>query len=428
MFRPITILGAITLAIAAAFILYQRPSPPKQKAPWKIGFWIWSGAAPATASIKPDILYVQAQGRDWPRKLPDAEEYMAVRRIEPNFELTKAAAAALAQDFKALTQSAGSVRLVGLQIDYDCPTRNLASYGRFLRWVRQGLPAGSRLSITALLDWFEPGTAIRTTLSPVDEFVPQFYDAGPARVTSGIAEPIDAAKWAPILNAYGTPYRIGISSFGRVARRRIENGETAVHFFRDATPMEFAGRREFRRSTERTPADELVVRYDVAEPVPTRPTLKPGDVVEITFPTEPTVRTAYQAALRFGGYASGVLFFRWPNTDESLPLTPAEVARIVRGESLTSEAQLETRDGQCLERRCADLHLHLGRKPDGATRTVVIGASGPIELFLPDGPLRPSLGRGNRIFVNVPAYSGLESVYLGRAISDKTLGFEVLNP
>src|SRR5205814_4908509 len=124
-----------------------------------------------------------------------------------NAQLTKAAAAALAEDFKALAEGAGNVRLAGLQIDYDCPTRNLASYGRFLRWVRQDLPAGRRLSITALLDWFEPGTAIRTTLSPVDEFVPQFYDAGPARVASGIAEPIDAAKWAPILNAYATPYR-----------------------------------------------------------------------------------------------------------------------------------------------------------------------------------------------------------------------------
>ena len=78
----------------------------------------------------------------------------------------------------------------------------------------------------------------------MDEFVPQFYDAGPERAASGIAEVIDAEKWAPIFNALGTPYRIGISSFGRVARRRANSsGVEQVMYFRDARPFDFAGKK-----------------------------------------------------------------------------------------------------------------------------------------------------------------------------------------
>ena len=145
------------------------------------------------------------------------------------------------------------------EIDYDFPTSSLATYGTFLRELRQELPASQLLSITALLDWFGPRTAIADTVKWVDEFVPQFYDTAHERMSGGIAEPIDALKWAPVFNAYRVPYRIGISSFGRIARRRSTGRAFDGSLLPRRESDDFAGRRQFVRSVRATSAGELVV-------------------------------------------------------------------------------------------------------------------------------------------------------------------------
>jgi hypothetical protein len=401
-----------------------RSSPAE---PWKTGYWIWAGEPPASSRFKPEILYVEAPGRSWPHDLPAAGEYVVVRRIELSRALTEETASSLVEDYKALTEDAGShANITGLQIDYDCPTDKLESYGLFLRRVRRHLPAGRRLSITALLDWFRPRTGIEYALKWVDEFVPQFYDSGHARESAGIAEPIDAPKWAPIFNAYRVPYRIGISSFGRMARRRSDpSGHSEVNFFRDGGPLDFAGRREFSRTTRLTAAGELVVRYEVDAPIPDKPQLLPGDAIDITFPTETSVRAAYEAARTFGGYSTGVLYFRWPNRYETLALTPEAVEQSVSGEPET-ESALGVRTPSCIERQCADLYLDLGRFSQQDDRTISIRATSPVELFFPAGPLHPLPFNANEIRVQIPAYSGFGRVYLGRTISSRPVQFEVI--
>jgi uncharacterized protein DUF3142 len=378
----------------------------------------------------PQILYVQVQSDRWPEGLPQAESYVALRRIEPNRELTPELADRLAQEYRALQHaSEAQGRLNGLQIDYDSPTASLKSYGRFLTTLREVLPAGTQLSITALLDWFSPNTAIADVLKPVDEFVPQFYDAGVVRNSSGIAQLIDVEKWAPVFNAFQTPYRVGISSFGRIARRRYDDsGGPQIRFFRDASPLDFAGRPELRRSVTSTAAAETVVRYEVAVAMRDKEQLEPGDVVEMTLPTGLSVRTAYDAVRRFGGYCAGAIFFRWPNRSETLALTPEEVIRSLEGGTLASPVHVETADAPCIERRCSDLYLHLGRDLSPADRTIEIQSDHPTELFLPDGPLASLPIGSNRISVRVPAYSATESVYLGRVISATPVKFKVLTP
>jgi len=402
--------------------------PAKAKDEWKTGYWIWAGEPPASTGFKAQILYVEATGSRWPDNLPDADQYIVVRRIEPGQELTTETASTLVENYKALTEDAGiRANIAGLQIDFDCPTNKLETYGRFLKQVRNALPPGSRLSITALLDWFTPRTAVRSALKWVDEFVPQFYDAGPARASAGIAEPIDAQKWAPVFNAYQVPYRIGISSFGRIARRRTDaSGHSLVQYFRDVSPMDFAGRRELTRSTGTTPAGEFLLRYDIVAPLEGKPELLPGDTIDITLPTEASVRTAFEAAQQFGGYCDGILFFRWPGRSETLTLQPDDVQRIVSGESPGAGVTLEVRTPSCIERQCSDLFLNLGPGILATDRAIAIRAIGPLELFLPDGPLHPLAMRTNQIVVNVPAYAGMGKVYLGRAISSGPVRFEVI--
>ena len=415
--------------MAAVLALHSNnASPSKPKEPWKTGYWIWAGEPPASTGFESQILYVEAPGNRWPHDLPVSEQYVVVKRIEPGPELTSETASSLVESYNALTEDAGSrVSIAGLQIDYDCPTNRLEDYGRFLKQVRTSLPPGSRLSITALLDWFSPKTKVRSALRWVDEFVPQFYDAGPSRTSAGIAEPIDVRKWAPIFNAYEVPYRVGISSFGRIARRRSDgSGHSVVRYFRDASPLDFVGRRELTRTTSATEAGELVVHYDVVAPIEGKAELLPGDTVDITLPTEASVRAASDAAHQFGGYSAGILFFRWPSRSETLTLLPDDVQRIVSGESPRTEAKLEVSEPRCIERQCSDLYLDLGPGIFDADRAVAIRATGPVELFLPDGPLHPLALRPSQISVRVPAYAGLGKVYLGRAISSGPVRFEVV--
>jgi hypothetical protein len=170
------------------------------------------------------------------------------------------------------------------------------------------------------------------------------------------------------------------------------------------------------------------VRYEVAASMTNNGQIEAGDVIEITLPTESSVRSAYEAVRRFGGYCAGVIFFRWPNRAETLALTPAEVTRIIEGQPLASPIEVEARDASCIERRCSDLYLHLGRDVSPEDRAIEIRSDHPGELFLPDGPL-PSLPVGtDRILVRVPAYSATESVYLGRVISAMPLKFKVVTP
>ena len=421
-------LALVVFLLGLALGITPRNSPVKAPQPWKTGFWIWAGSTPATAELRASVLYVQILGNHWPRGLPAADEYFVVRRLDPNANLTRALAAEIVEHYARLVSDAGArARVAGLQIDYDCPTKRLEDYGEFLTWIRQDLSPNAKLSITALLDWFGPHTSIQQTLAPVDEFVPQFYDVGATRSSAGIAEPVNSAKWAPILNSLKTPYRIGISSFGRIARRREESsGRTQVHYFRDRTPLDFAASPAFRRSSTTTGAGELVVQYDVNAEAE-MDELRPGDRVEITFPTEASVRAAYDAAAKFGGYCSGVIFFRWPNASETLPMAPDQVNLILRGKTLTSEVTLETREGNCKERKCIDLHVSFGGKTgsDPQDRLLDIRASGPMDLFLPDPPLHFVTSGMRQIRVRVPGYSGLSSAYLGRAFSDEGLNFEI---
>lgn len=64
-------------------------------------------------------------GSRWPGNLPEAGEYVIVRRMESSAVLNEETAA-LAADYKAAIEDTGNrVKITGLQIDYDSPTNRL---------------------------------------------------------------------------------------------------------------------------------------------------------------------------------------------------------------------------------------------------------------------------------------------------------------
>jgi len=154
------------------------------------------------------------------------------------------------------------LKVAGIQLDIDSPTRALPEYAAYLRAVRKGLPADVQISITALLDWFRPGTAIADVVKAVDEFVPQFYDLQSPGIgrRPAIAARINGAKWGPVFNRHGRRFRIGVSTFGRSRMVPAEPRHVGNRYYPDLKPLDIALNPVFTLETSRTEAKEQVLR------------------------------------------------------------------------------------------------------------------------------------------------------------------------
>lgn len=416
---------------------------------WTTGFWFWGGSSDAVAASADalDVLFVQvgtihrgprgewpAYGR-LPDRLPTAREYWLVFRVNEPVVPTAAPGLPDRVDELLIEARRRKLSVAGIQLDIDAPTRLLGDYATFLRDVRTKLPAGVKVSITALLDWFRGGTAIASVIREVDEFVPQFYDA-PAPGSYGdlrdltIAARIDPATWGPVFNRFGKPFRVGISSFGRARYVPPEGGSggswrTAMTL-RDATPLDFAIDPAFTLTASRTPSQEVTLRYSA-----TRRTgfqwidFERGAQVEFILPTTESMRTAVLAAKSMGGHCIGVLFFRWPAFQESLAAQPDQVLRAagVLTAPLTQPTQLRTVDKACAAVRCTDLYLLSAEPLSPEPARIVVRSSAPLEYFVPADRLPVRMSSPRTLELLLPPYSGRSRLYLGRAVTNDDSAF-----
>lgn len=434
------------LALLAAFLSGCSPGlsgKPGTAPAWKTGFWLWSASdvEAAAAGVHPfDVLYVQIGRIDsyyknsvswrWPVPMPPAAEYWALWRYDGQARPAEAQIAVIASDFQkrqAEAAAQGNI-VVGIQLDYDCPTDDLPEYASFLEIVRKALPEGTRISITALLDWFRSGTRVGEVLANTSEFVPQFYDVAPSsRIEMrGIAEPIDPARWGPVFNSFGVPYRVGISTFGRILF--IRNGST--QFFRDLTPLDVFGHPGLTAtSTGQTTAGEQRSVWRVERATRLNYwTVKPGDEIEVIMPTRHSALSAYDAAKQMGGFCAGVIFFRWPSAEETLVLDPGQVLSwITRTEIAPAPPAIEVREGDCVAVHCWDLQLRLANRLPEHAVTFLIHSSRPLEYFLPNQRIasRIQMTAPATIKVALPASHGVGTLYLGRAVTVQPALFTV---
>jgi hypothetical protein len=416
-----------------------RALPPRPLT-WEVGYWYWSHSSrdpgPIPSAVMPDVVYVQvgtlsvaglAESR-WPTRLPPAKSYVATWRSDEARPPDAALGVPLAATFARIEAEAARARqrVVGLQLDVDCPTRSLAAYAAFLRDLRGRLPSGQRLSITALLDWFGRGTGAPELVASVDEYVPQFYDAQLGGPGAEIAEPVDVRRWAPVFNGLGTPYRIGLSAFGRIQRARLRtDGSVARESFRDVKLLELWSQGLRVIETETNRSAEQVVRWDVPRALP--PALAVGDRVEAVLPTRESVRSGNDAARAFGGLCAGVVFFRWPGADETLVMSPDEVAQSLTGVAKTfAPPRLQASDGGCAGRHCVDLTAGLDDRFPSRPVKLQLVASSDVEYLVPSQPAVTVRQTGVReIMVGIPEFVGEREVRLGRAFSRLPARYEI---
>ncbi|MCX6620831.1 MAG: DUF3142 domain-containing protein, partial [Acidobacteria bacterium] len=408
-----------------------RSLPRPQKTPgWTAGFWYWQGSSKASApSGRPvDVLFVhagsisKAGGEEWrgsaylPEDVPAAREYWLVFRYESQGVPDLRTAPMIVGEVGRLREEARRrhLPLAGVQLDIDSPTGALARYAGFLREVRKGLPQGFELSITALLDWFRPGTAIAEVIRETDEFVPQFYDVAERGSFSGeaaIAAKIDSARWAPVFNRFQKRFRVGVSTFGRV--RFVpkappgRTGRLGLSFYGDVRPIDIATKPEFQLQETRNPAGELVLNYRAARSIRMgSKELTPGDTIQFILATPEAVRDATESVRHMGGYVAGVVYFRWPGEGETLTMQPDEVlpAAGLRARDGPKGVSLHVVDGHCAAVGCADVYLDGAAPFTAKPARYRIHSSSEWEYFLPEKNIPVQMAGLSTLEVSLPPY------------------------
>ncbi len=421
---------------------------------WSTGYWIWRMPGSPSGSIfkgsETGPLYVDAgslftlsnRGLGinmwWPEQLPKASAYFALLRVETASTPPEDIIPKIIAGYRSLKNEAfwAGQPLSGLQLDFDCPTVRLGEYARFLKQLREVLPRDDRLSITALLDWFRPGTKIADVLQWVDEYAPQFFDqgnpGGPDE-NPGFATVIDASKWAPVFNSHSRPYRIGIATYGRMSRLCVAKDNAASpqtarrKFIREYDSFEIARQRQLKLISEtRSQAGERILRFNTADGKYSECGAS-GEIIEMVVPTRESVLAAYDSAKKFGGLCRGVVFFRWPAENEAMVLNPDEVSAFISGgESFLAQPAVEAEDGFCAAVSCVNLYLRRsGDRFSQNPLTFRIHVSTDLEYFLPRESLHAKMLDRRLLEVRLPAYLGEPRIYLGRAVSRGPAAYSV---
>ena len=260
----------LTLVCGAAwggFTQWQR-SHKTPTAPLEVSLWYWNApfhlSASETAALKAlnvRALFVHAgtiergeygvcatlpQG--W-RASPEAPavhlvfnfDYSMVRHFAELDNATIAnVVAAAAKQARAKAQAVG-LRVMGLQIDFDCATRRLTKYADLLAKIRAALASADlKLSITALATWYDSGD-LGAVLDAVDFAAPQYYEANlPEAITdfAPVSHLKAAARGLEKAERFGRPFYAGLPAYGH-AVMTDENGRV-LGLYREMTAEEAA--------------------------------------------------------------------------------------------------------------------------------------------------------------------------------------------
>ncbi len=426
----------------------QQPAPK-----WTTGFWFWRGSSVGTSPSAPpvDALYFQAgeinggpgsYPQTWgvyanlPDELPPAAEYWIVLRFDsqsvPDLQVAPLIARRISQLRAEMQLKHRNV--AGLQLDIDSPTRALPQYATLLHEIRKNLAPGIGVSITALLDWFRDGTAIADVIKEVDEFVPQFYDLGDSSAygsAGAIAAKIDSTKWGLAFNRFGKRFRIGVSSFGRarfIPKEDPPQGSPVRYgrFFGDLSPIDIATNPALNLQTSRSAASELVLTYRATRRVSIGYNqFGIGEGIRFILPTADTIRSAVESAKRIRNCA-GVVFFRWPASNETLAMLPEEVLAAANNSAPPSPKNtLEAADGHCAAVHCTDVFLVSANPLQPAAVRYRIHSSAELEYFLPEDRIPIHMSGSSDLELSLPPYAGRRRMYLGRAVTLKPAQFTV---
>jgi len=354
------LLLAIVLMAAAAVIstVYRKPRP------WRadevpVTFWAWRNQTPSEQDLFEAIEKARARAifqragqidyqngklvriRPVSGQLPICVDlhlvYNATQTLLTNLEnidekaLAQAIAEALREDLNRAAQD--NALAVGIQIDFDVPTRLLKKYERILRLLRAELKPGTKLSITGLPTWMQ-SRDLASTLNQVDFWVPQFYGADiperldqiiPISSTNSLESFVNSAR------KLDKPFYAGLAAYGYGLLYNPAGALITLRGDVDATVvatdpnLELIDKRSFEPA--KLGSEWRYVYRARADGVTDKLAMHAGDVLVLDLPTAESLRTSARTVRELAGEKLlGICIFRLSAFDDPATLTTEQVA------------------------------------------------------------------------------------------------------
>jgi hypothetical protein len=119
------------------------------------------------------------------------------------------------------------------------------------------------------------------------------------------------------------------------------------------------------------------------------------------------------------GYCAGIVFFRWPASDEDLAMQPAETlaAAGLSTHEPDRPALIHLVDGGCVAVQCMDVYLMNAKPLSAAPVLYRIRSSRELEYFLPEERMPVVMSGPSELTLSLPPYCGRDRMYLGRAVT-----------
>jgi Protein of unknown function (DUF3142) len=187
--------ASLVLGYAKARSVFSKrdsaPTDTNRKALPPLMLWAWERPTdltflnPKEAGVAFLARTIHLQGEDvtvrprlQPLKLPEGISLIAVARVESDSRVKPALSVQQRTDLvKAIAEMATLPNISSIQIDFDATLSERAFYRDAIKEVRQRLPKGIRLSITALASWCADDDWLSDL--PIDEAVPMLFRMGP---------------------------------------------------------------------------------------------------------------------------------------------------------------------------------------------------------------------------------------------------------
>ena len=351
------VIGLMVSAVAISSF-HRKPRP------WRanevpVAFWSWRNQTPAEADVREAVEKTEARSiflragqidyqngklrriRSVTGPLPKAIDlhlvYNATHSLLTQLEtvdevaLANSIAGAFQEDAQRAEQE--HARVLGIQIDFDVPTRLLSRYEQMLAKLRAKLSPGTKLSVTGLPTWMQ-SPELPATLAQVDFWVPQFYGAEIPETSDEfipISSLTDIERFVTGARALNKPFYAGLaayswtllySSSGKLITLRGDMDPTAIA---SDPNLELIDQRAF--DPNKSNSEWRYAYRAKADGVTDSLSMHAGDVLVFDAPSAESLRAAARIVRELSGEKLlGICVFRLPARDDPATLTADQVA------------------------------------------------------------------------------------------------------
>lgn len=245
------------------------------------------------------------------------------------------------------------LKVTGVQLDFDIPTRLLPRYSSLVAKIRASNPLFQRrsdfqFSITGLMSWL--GThGLETLSNEVDFMVPQAYEGFTGRTPNAmrpVFDPEELKKRMPAAERLNCPYWIGIPAYGHAllydnhdhllgTYRNLEAQDALRHpsfHLVDAYPTDRLGHPA--KDTNDWVGEEIL-KFKAIKPAPSGYGL--GYTLAYSIPTPAVLKQSYDLVSQGrGSGCQGVIIYRMPETGSSFSLPISTIEKTLHKEQLTT--------------------------------------------------------------------------------------------